>query len=236
MLKWWAADATPPAETSVAALASDGLGDPAKAHFLQFGNQPWSIERQEIRGDKEQAAAALRAATRKFLITVDAAASEPPTTPAGERFLELLARSTPVDEEPGKWRLFEFTDGFPMTVGVRLVPNNRAIPPNAGGDNLAGTAYRVVVWGIAVPMGTEAWTLYTLRPSGPVDSGGSAMLGVPLPPGCSVTLALRVAEGGAMATWTGNAEPAQWKRYYDDWFARQGWRPAVAWHAVGAGW
>lgn len=60
VLKWWAADATPPAETSVAPLASDGLGDPAKAHFLQFGNQPWAIERQEIRGDKEQAAAALR--------------------------------------------------------------------------------------------------------------------------------------------------------------------------------
>ena len=232
VLKWWAGDAPSPSDTSAATMATGNLGDPAAAHVLQFGNQPWSLRRQVIAGDKSKAAAALRNAARELLAT--AGPSNVPPTEAGQRFLAFLAQSVPVDQEPGKWRLYESSDVFPMVAGVGQTPEIPAKSPRPEGVNLAERACRVVLWGIAVPMGSEAWTLLTLQPAVPSKEGDSVPFGIPLPPGSSVTLAMRVADGGAMVAWNGLAQPEQWKRFYDEWFARQGWKSATAWQAAGA--
>ena len=106
-LKWWAADASP---SSVVALPTDSPDDLAQLHTLQFGDNSWSLRRRLVAGDKNKAVEQLRTACREVLVT-GASADKPPT--GEDRFLAFLAGSTPVDQEPGKWRLYELQETFP---------------------------------------------------------------------------------------------------------------------------
>jgi hypothetical protein len=228
--KWWGVEGNPASPAEVA-IPGGQIGDPEVPHVLHFGDQPWSIQRQTVQGGEAQATTALRAACRQALEKADF-----PATPPGREEQNLLAklqRQTPVAEELGAWRLFEPSEGVPLVVGVRESPNQNH--PEAGTE-LAETARRVVVWGLAVPEDRANWSLYSFR----LESGSSKKVGLlpelPYPPGGRRLLSVTVGEGGALAAFSGRQESGEWKPWYEDWFAQRGWKPAGAWRVRGTGW
>jgi len=230
VLIWWGDDASE-SGPSDAPQAADGFGDPERLHLLQFGGSAWSIRRQSFHGDQAAASLALQASCTDILGGLPL-----PDGPAGAaetRLLAGLAGRKPVAEQSGSWRLYQWEEGVPMMAGVRQSP------PIAGGAprmNLATPAPRVVIWGLAVPMGTEGWTLYTFQPSGSTGEPFSPLPDVPLPPECRRTLALRVVGGGGMVMFEGPPPPPDWPESCRQWFVQRGWKPAAGWTRVGSTW
>ena len=195
-------------------VVAAGLDDPAQVQMLQFGDASWSLCRRSVMGNKQKAIEQLRAPAGS-----PRAGPSVDQSPADDRFLTFLASCTPVDQEPGKWRLYELHEAFPMTVGVLARPNAQ---------------YRVAVWGLAAPTGDKQWTLNTFQQVRPA-AGNSDAINVPLPPGCHRTLSLST-ESGRIIAFRGPDCASEWKRFYDDWFARQGGRRAARWQPIGGAW
>ena len=225
-LKWWAADASP---SSVVALPTDSPDNLAQLHTLQFGDNSWSLRRRLVAGDKNKAVEQLRTACREVLVT-GASADKPPT--GEDRFLAFLAGSTPVDQEPGKWRLYELQETFPMTVGVA---RPWTPPPEPVKPNLVQSGYRVAVWGLALPAGDKQWMLSTFQSEAPSTGGRSGLSDVPVPPEGRRMLSLSAASGRIIAL-SGPDRPGEWRTFYDDWFARQGCRSVAGWQPTGPAW
>lgn len=279
VLVWWAADPTPKGPATIA-LSRDGLGDPTQFHTLRFGDNSWSLQRRVIVGDKDKAAEQLRIACRDVL-AADMRANEPPLPPAPlpradkgsldrtahqqtdnrseSEFLSFLSTSSPVDQKPGKWRLYELRDAFPMAVGLTRPEidgkplekqttrseNNASLPsvqrtdtpePPETGSNLAQLGYRVVIWGLAMPTAQDQWALCLFQPGLPSAEGGHGLGHVPLPPESRRTLSLSATGGGGIVAFSGPDQPAEWKWFYDDWFSRQKWQPVADWQPVGNAW
>ncbi len=152
VLKWWAADASPPGNSIIGSFGDD-LGDPAQLHTIQFGDASWSLSRQSIAGDKESMIERLRATCRDVLNTKPRPAVAPESLrstdtrpraaegatagrgfvgepPASEqKFLTFLSDAKPADESPGEWRVYEFHEAFPMAVGVaKAAPESGSAP------------------------------------------------------------------------------------------------------------
>ena len=230
-LKWWAADASRP-KNPAGGLAADALGDPRQLATIQFGETSWSLRRRSITGDKNKTVEQLRAACREVLRAGPSAAQMPRAEE--EQFLALLADALPVDQEPGQWRLYEFPAMFPMAVG--LARPVRSVEKSAAAQgNLARAGYRVVTWAVAVPTGEAQWTLCTFQSATAPAQGSTALIDVPLPPGAHRALFMQ-AGGGRTVALSGPDRPERWKRFYEDWFARRGWRPAASWRSFGAAW
>jgi hypothetical protein len=235
VLRWWAADpaqspdASPPRGYPAEIL--DGLGDPRRPHTLQFGDQPWSLRRQSITGDRQAAATALRAACRE-VIRQDRPPDQPPA-PAETNLLSRLAARDPAEQAPGKWRLYELTESLPMVVGTRPQPAAADPPP---GKNPAAMGDRVVVLGVAMPMGSEGWTLFSFQPEGPDGQHPAGLPEVPIPAGCRKTFSMGVAGGGAMFAFEGLQGPETWINFYDRWFAAHDWKTIGGWQESGTGW
>ena len=231
VLRWWAADTGESADASRPAQIADGLGDPWRLHVLQFGERPWSIRRQSIGGGKQAAAAALREVCRE-VVRQDRPLDQRPGEAEGN-FLRRLAAREPAEQEPGGWRLYELSQAFPMVVGTQPQAGATDSPP---GENLAAVAHRVVVWGLALPVGPEAWTVLTFQPEVRGGQQPVPLPEVPIPPGCRRTLSMRVADGGGTLGFVGPQEPKAWIAFYDRWFATHTWKRAGAWQQLGSGW
>jgi hypothetical protein len=210
VLNWWAAGASP------SPTVVNSVNDPAQIHTFQFGDNSWSLSRRSVTGDKNKAVEQLRVACREALEAGPSAAA----LPADDRFLTFLAGSTPVDQKPGKWRLYELNDAFPMTVGVATT-------------SLA--EHRVVVWGLAMPTGDKQWTLSTFQSEVCSTGGQSGLSDVPLPPGSRRTLSL-LATGGGIIAFSGPDRSVEWKNFYDEWSAHQGWQQVASWQPTGTAW
>ena len=207
VLKWWAADA------SASPIASDRPASPCQ--MLQFGDNAWSIGRRSVAGDKKAAIEQLRSACREVLET------EPSTAkPPSKAKLDFLTGLTPVDQKPGKWRLYELHDAFPMAVGVATRPNSKED--------------RAVVWGLAMPVGDRQWTLSTFHAGISTMEGHFSKCDIPLPPGGQKVLAMSAADGRIIA-FSGPDQTDQWKQFYDGWFAHTGCKPA-SWRQMGTTW
>ena len=150
-----------------------------------------------------------------------------------------------MDESPGKWRLYELPDGFPLVVGVQdfpeaaspSPPQDHATPKHSRDSKLAPPPRRVVVWGLAIPMASQAWTLYTFQPEQVAGRQNARLPEISLPPNSNRLLAVQVGDGGgAVIAFSGSAGLETWKRFYDDWFAGQGWKAAAPWQPAGASW
>ena len=94
----------------------------------------------------------------------------------------------------------------------------------------------MIIWGLAVPTGEDGWSLCVFQPESHPSEGASGSTDVPLPPGCRRMLSLRAANGGGITAFSGPDRPDEWRRFYDQWSARQGWRPVGAWQPIGAAW
>ena len=95
------------------------LGDGAAPHVLEFGDQAWSIRRQEFSGPQGGLPAALQAACRAAI--VDARPRGESADAAEQELLKRLAGERPVAEEQGQWRLYEWGAGHPVLIGTRAV-------------------------------------------------------------------------------------------------------------------
>lgn len=231
VLKWWAGDGEEPVAASRAAQGTDGLGDPARLHVLQFGDQTWSLRRQSIFGDKRAAAIALRANCREVVRQGGWPTDRPPKSE--RELLSRLAASEPVEQESAAWRLYELDEAFPMVVGTRR-PADEADRPAS--KRVSATADRIVTWGLAIPDGADAWTVCTFQPESSSGEKAGGLSEIPLPPECSRTLAMRVAGGGAILAFEGPPRPKRWIEFYNDWFSTHNWKAAGSWQHLGSGW
>ena len=128
---------------------------PGSRRRSNSANTAWSLCRRSITGDKNKAVEQLRAACREVLRAGPTAAQAPPAEE--ERFLATLSDAIPVDQEPGRWRLYEFHAMFPMAVGLARPAHSVEKTAAAAEGNLAQAGYRVVTWAIAVPAGEAQW-------------------------------------------------------------------------------
>jgi len=230
VLQWWSAPGAD-CEAFMSDLpAADGLGDPSRLHVLQFGDQPWSLRRQSISGDRQAAAAALRQCCREVVRHGHPPDDEP--AEAEREFIEQLAGVDPVEHEPGLWQLHELKESFPIVVGLRSVDR----PADTPGANLAGVEARVVTWGLAIPAGPDAWSLCTFQME-PIDGAVKGhMLDVEPPTGCTRTLSIRVAGGGGLMGFGGEADAQSAAAFYDRYFARHNWKAARQWRCSASSW
>ncbi len=250
VLRWWAAD---PAESGAALPPAgvDALGDPARMHVMQFGDQSWSIRRQAITGDKPAAVTALRANCRQALTEAGKKGSglfyrNGPKGASHKRLLtpfcpgkaerELLARLTtqkPVQQESGKWRIYELSEAFPLVVGTRA---NREVGEQPV-DSASHSSHQIMATlGLAIPNGPQAWTVYTFQPESRSERAKATQKDVPLPPGCRRTLALRVVSGGTTVAFEGPRRAKSAVEFYDEWFSAHGRGAVGGWRHYGNQW
>ena len=102
VLHWWHDEGTSPAAGP--SVAADPLGDGTVPHVLEFGDQAWSIRRQEFSGPPGDVSAALQAACRAAIVDSRPRGESPDA--AEQELLKRLAGERPVAEEQGQWRLY----------------------------------------------------------------------------------------------------------------------------------
>ncbi len=115
------------------------------------------------------------------------------------------------------------------------------------GTSLDETPYRVVLWGVAVPVDhgghhvpmvvvpAQASTLYLFRCGGMADGQQQPEGEIPLPPGGHRLLSIRAAGGGAITAFSADEDSAA-RKFYDRWFAERGWTVAAGWQRIASGW
>jgi len=237
VLQWWAADTRGSAKAPPAIAATEGLGDPARLHFLAFGDQTWSLSRQGATGPRERILPMLRARCREAVRA--ASLPDEPPSPAELELLKSLADQTPAEGEPGGWQLYERSEPLPMVVGARPAGGGPSPPGGSaspGGSAIAPPAPRVVIWGLAIPAGRQQWTLWTFHPSSSSPGFHAARPEVPLPPGSRRLLSVRVAGGGGVVSFHGAGDAESWKAFFEEWSKRNDWRTVGTWRQNGSMW
>ena len=217
VLLWWRADPTGPARRE----SAESPGDASQGQQLRFGNDPLELGRRAIAGSRADALHALRDSCRAL-----ADAARPPDRPLSEperRLLDDLAAKPPAEEDAGRWALYQLEEPLPMVVVVRPTGPK-------GGATVAGDGRRVVTWGLALPMASQAWSLYTFHQ----PSSWTEAAGLPAPPNAIRVLAMQTVEGGTTLAIRG-PDSGGWKAFYDQWFASRGWTGA-GWQSSGAAW
>jgi hypothetical protein len=247
VLRWWAAGPDESAGKPLPLAEDNSLGDPSRSSVVQFGDQPWSIRRQPLSGNSAAACTALRVACREAVTRGDPVTDHPDQ--AESDLLARLGRQKPVEEEPGQWQLYECAEGFPMVIGTRPWPRSAAGPVASGGEDvragesppppagtqLAETSRRVVIWGLAVPAGRDAWALYTFQPQPTVGQRTDGLPDIPLPGGSKRLVSLRASGGARIVAFAGPEQPDAWMRFYDAWFSQPDWKAQRAWQRIGPG-
>ncbi len=212
VLHWWHEDAAKPTPPAVA-------GEEAtRVQSLEFGEQSWLIRREAFSGAPGDLPRALLTACRAAIGEARPRGETPDA--AEKQLLQRLAGQQPAAEERGQWRLYQWNEGRPVMIGTRT--------------SLDKTAYRVVIWGLAIPAGNNAWTLYLFQASGAVTGLERPENEVPLPPGGHRLVAIRAGGDAILAFSLDDCDAA--RGYYDHWFAQHQWTVALGWQAAASGW
>jgi len=226
VLQWWRAGDEPTAAPQTHAMGLGHLGDPGTDHFLEFGGSDWSMARGTAHGDAEAVSRQLQARCAEAIRSCRV-----PQTPPGPAECDLLRRIAsrpPVMEQPGQWRLHALDAGIPMVVGTREVGEG---PKN---DKVAKTTQRVVTLGMAAPSSEGSWITYTFQSTSPAEGGELGIHGVPIHPRSRKLMAVRAADGAAMATFRVSLPQDEWVRFFGSWLEEQGWEIPSGWVDRGA--
>ena len=230
VLRWWDAPPSGPGQTA-SQPAGDARGDPARPRLLRFGDQPWTVRRQAILGTRAEA---LEAAARSCAeVVAECRLPEEDPSPTERRFLDMLARGTPVRQQPGKWQVHQIDGPAPMAAGVRPVP---AAPGTPEDGVIATPPFRVVAWALAFPAAARGWTLLTFLSTGSKKEPLAELPEVALPPGSQRVLSVRGLDGSGLVSFRGKGRVEVWVRFYDSWFSRVGWSTTTGWSQVGPVW
>jgi hypothetical protein len=180
---------------------------------------------------------------------------------AEHELLKRLAGQRPVAEQRGQWRIYAWGAGQPVLIGTRafgtVVGENSATSPSGKsshhsdrsvgtarsataqpatlGTSLDETPYRVVIWGVAVPSTTNAWTLCLFQSNAAAGGEGQGGEKIPLPPGGHRLVSIRAAAGDAITAFSADDGNAA-RKFYDRWFADHGWAVAHGWQQIASSW
>ena len=234
--EWWSADDAPPQSP-----ADETMADGLMVQQISFGREPWAVERREFSGERTAAAAALVARCREIAQSSALPARPPDATELA--LLKRLGEARPGEPAGHGWEVRVTDQPVPTAVGIKRTdtPKREREPAVVAPEtvlpqsNLVGHTARVVTWGMAVPTGDKAWALYTFQPEQQPRTAGEEP-DVPLPPHTQPTLAIRSACGGAMIGFEGDASPSACQRFYEQWFANQGWMAVGAWRSDVESW
>lgn len=226
---WWKTEPLPPVATAPG--GSGFLHADDTPVVLEFGEQPVSLTRQRLQGTRAQALAKLADLCRT---ACDAATSPPLEVAAVESTLrEAVHDQQPFEELTNHWRLYQLDDGLPMIVGFRHFPPglNEPHPDNRSRTEVPNTApfpsdrWRLVCWGLAMPLSSQTWTLYT-HGAATISSVASNSIGTTpaIPPGSQRILSLRQEGGGGMIGFRGPGPITDWRAFYDRWAREHGWK------------
>jgi hypothetical protein len=178
-----------------------------------------------VSGEKPVVLAALRAQCRRDAEQGLAGVRLP--GPAEQTLLNEAGGMAPVEEEPGKWKMYQLDGPVPLVVVA-------AWREPAGPNAEPGRPSQVACWGLAFPAaaGAERWTLFTcvpgegapgLEPDGP---------DLPLPASARVRLSLRSAAGEGLVLLEGSGEAAEWLGFFDAHLPEQGWLAGEGWRSA----
>lgn len=229
VIRWWHDDESPPAAAGPAASAFEPAAGGEPVEFAA-GDSNLRFGRLSIAGDQAEASQSLRALCRRDLAT---AAPWSASVDAEER--ELLSRLTKLEPvaqlKNAEARLYEPAPGVPFVVGVRRLANAQK-----GGSELAiSSRDRVVLWGLAAPVGPREWTLYQFRADSP-GAIGERGWAPPLPPGCRRIMAFRNRQGAETVAFQGTGGCDEYRRFYIEWQAKQGTSMSGQWRRTGGSW
>lgn len=227
--EWWRAEPPPGPAAGRASMPAEGVGDAQRPHLLQLGNSAWAMLRQSLAGSADQVGQELQQRCR-----VLTAASRVPPTPVErteKALLATLGQIAPTDESPGEWAVYRIPAGFPVFVGVR--PEVSAA--RSSRQHVAVSACRVVTWAVAAPVAKDQWSLYVFYPEKGAESSTSSPTRVPVAPGTSPTLGIRVLGGGAVLGFQGPQAASAVMLFYDQWFSQLGWSSS-GWQTAGGAW
>jgi hypothetical protein len=261
ILQWWRADA--PRQTSAPQNAdfTGGLIDPSRLHVLQFGDQAWSMARREFHGSREQAEKQLQRDCREQM--AKAALPHDKPTEVQKGLLASLAKTSAIDADLPHWQLFapdrknkliligvkpplnKLTrhregeapaeplkiSGLSAASSARQEPR----PPELAQEEDIGAA-QVVLWGMALPGGKDAWSLLYFFPSAEGGKAVPLLIDVPLPPKCRKMLSVQTVNGGQMVAFSGPGVPAGWRGHFEKEFAKGGWKPVFPWKNTASAW
>ena len=166
LTSWWLVRA--PDELRAGKDLDDGRRMGTSHHgwqHLEFPDLSVRLGRQTWLGSRTEALATLRERCRQQAARGGDAERQP-----GPDELQLLRRTadmTPVDQQVGQWRMYEIHEPMPLVI---LTDWGRP-----GGVSQRLVPERVLVWGLALPVGPEdeEWTLFTYLPTGPGREAGS---------------------------------------------------------------
>ena len=233
VLRWWAADgavrgrtATPLADDAWAIPPSRTTSGSATNRSRCGGKRSPAIGPPPTPPCWPAAAVWLQSAP------AGAAAAATGRPGADRALLEALQRLRPAAEEPGKWRLYDLPEASPG----RRHPGGRAADPSDAQAQLAEPTPRAVIWGLAIPLAAKVWTLYTFQPDADAAGADSGVANIPIPPGSGRIVSMQVSQGGVITAFSGPDRTDQWRRFYDGWFGRHGWKAAGAWQQTGSSW
>jgi len=222
MIAWWRVDRAG-AGSDASSLLPGPLGARGQAHDLLFGDGAWGLRRLSIAGDSARATSALAQACREMMGR--AGLAQKPASAAEQALLARLSEAKPIDEQIGKWRLYALPGGFPLVAGVCQV----ASEPESGGPIVAASAWRVVTYGIAVPLAEADWAGYVFHPQGHSAEPSQLSGELTIPPGSHRILAMHAQDGPSLAAFRGQGPVESWMGYYDGWFTKRGWQQAQPW-------
>ena len=239
ILHWWHAEApSSPAAAIEPALAGPAWDDETQPLSLEFGDLTMALTRQLVKGDQDVATEALVRPCREAAETAVCPSRGP--NDAERLLLEKLSSLTPVEEsteksdtdaaaeKTGGWQVYVVDERFLMVAAVRWFPDDPKETARGG--------LRLVCWGMAMPAGERAWTLYMFWESSSASSSPSGLANVPLPPGAHRNLSVRDERGGLVLGFYGSGSAQKWMKFYDDWFARQGWSKREKWSTGAEAW
>jgi hypothetical protein len=229
VIRWWHDDESPPAAAGPAASAFEPAAGGTPVEFAA-GDSNLRFGRLSIAGDEAEARKSLRDLCRRALAT---AAPWSASADAEERaMLSRLAKLEPAMQlQQAHARLYEPAPGAPLVVGVRRVADAR----KGGSEHATSWQDRVVLWGLAAPVGPREWTLYQFRADSPagVDERGGAP---PLPPDGRRIMGFRDRQGAETIAFQGTGGCDEYRRFYSAWQAEQRFPLTGQWRRAGEGW
>ena len=216
LTSWWAVGPPAGSQTSTRGLGSSfdtGAGDAAWPR-LEF-DLPIRLDRHTVVGPQAAVLAALREQCRRSAEAGVPAGRTP--GPEEHRMLQDTAGMVPVEQAPGKWKMYQVDDPIPLVVvtdwGDDACPENGAVPS------------RLLAWGLAMPAGAEQsrWTLFACVPAAGATDAPADPLAMPMPPGAERRMALRGDHGAGVLLLIGSGQMEEWMLFFDDWFRNSGW-------------
>jgi hypothetical protein len=215
VIVWWRSEPPDAMALSEPAHAARSWGEGGLPVYLEFGDAHMALTRQRVSGDRDEAHRALVRLCRDAL--EQTVAPSRPADAAETRFLEKLTGLEPAAAEPGVWQIFEIRQAMPLAAAVRWTEH----AAQNGAKPESSPERRLICFGLALPAGEAAWTLYGFQPSG-TTARMTRPEPVPLPEGARQIMSVRDERGGSLTAFHGSADVEEWKRSFSAWGAAQG--------------